>query len=532
MSNAHSSQGNEAWSTQFARYRDPRALRVLLLGVSSGLPFVLIGSMLTLWLKDTGLSRASIGYAGAIYAAYSINFLWSPLIDRIRRPAMLTLGQRKSWIVLMQLAIALLCVAVSMSNPAESSRVTILLCLAIAIASATQDIAIDAFRIDSIAEHEEQTMSVAASMAIAGWWTGYAGIGAIVLITADSFQLDWGVLYLLTAPLFIVLAAAVVFFPEPDNADRDRLHNERKLGYLHNALQLSNGRKIATMVMMACPFLLAVWLLGGGAGLADTVKASAWYVPGGLLAGTLLFALAIALLGQSALNRQVPIASAAELHNAGPLDKASASLAAAVIDPLLAFFRRNGLQMALALLAFILLFKIGEAFLGRMSLVFYREIGFSNSDIAYYSKLVSWAVTVVFSLLSGAFVARFGVLRGLFIAGLAMSASNLMFAWLAAVGPVKTLFAASVVVDGFTSAWSTVAFVAFLSSLCDRNYTATQYALLASLGTLGRTLFASGSGQLVDWLQGNWALFFILTALAVIPSLLILLWLGNKERQS
>ncbi|MBT8150869.1 MAG: MFS transporter, partial [Gammaproteobacteria bacterium] len=103
---------------------------------------------------------------------------------------------------------------------------------------------------------------------------------------------------------------------------------------------------------------------------------------------------------------------------------------------------------------------------------------------------------------------------------------------LAAVGPVKTLFAASVVVDGFTSAWSTVAFVAFLSSLCDRNYTATQYALLASLGTLGRTLFASGSGQLVDWLQGNWALFFILTALAVIPSLLILLWLGNKERQS
>ncbi|NNC55476.1 MAG: hypothetical protein HKO07_07130 [Pseudomonadales bacterium] len=284
------------------------------------------------------------------------------------------------------------------------------------------------------------------------------------------------------------------------------------------------------MLSMATPFVLAAWLLGGGAGLGDAVKASAWYVPGGLLAGALLFALAIALLGQSALKTLPSRASLSDLQNAGMLDKASASLAAAVIDPLLAFFKRNGLQLALALLTFILLFKIGEAFLGRMSLVFYREIGFSNSDIAYYSKLVSWAVTVVFSLLSGAFVARFGVLRGLFIAGLAMSASNLMFAWLAVAGPVKSLFAAAVVVDGFTSAWSTVAFVAFLSSLCDRNYTATQYALLASLGTLGRTLFASGSGQLVDWLQGNWALFFILTALAVIPSLIILLWLGKQAR--
>ncbi|MBT8148499.1 MAG: MFS transporter, partial [Gammaproteobacteria bacterium] len=151
-----------------------------------------------------------------------------------------------------------------------------------------------------------------------------------------------------------------------------------------------------------------------------------------------------------------------------------------------------------------------------------------NSDIAYYSKLVSWGVTVVFSLLSGAFVLRFGVLRGLFVAGIAMAASNLMFSVLAAVGPVKWLFASTVIVDGFTSAWSNVAFVAFLSSLCDRTYTATQYALLASLGTLGRTFFASSSGQLVDWLQGNWPLFFMLTAVAVIPSLLILLALGKR----
>ncbi|MGB5324365.1 MAG: MFS transporter [Pseudomonadales bacterium] len=532
MKPRNNSKKEQGWLAQARLYRDPRALRVFLLGVSSGLPAVLVGSMLTLWLKDTGLSRSSIGYAGAIYAAYSINFLWSPLIDRIKRPCFLPFGQRKSWIMLMQLMITAICFVVAQSDPLEATRLTILLCLAIAIASATQDIAIDAYRIESVDEGEDRTMSIAASMAIAGWWTGYAGIGAIVLILADRLSLDWPTLYLVVAPVFVLLAVLVWRFPEPDNAARARLHAAQKDGYTHSAMRLPGWRKFATLVALACPFALAAWLLSGGAGIAEQIRASAFYVPAGLLAGALLLALAIALLGHGALqgNTRRNTGAAHAATAPGFLDHASASLAASVIDPLLAFFRRNGAQLALALLAFILLFKIGEAFLGRMSLVFYREIGFSNSDIAYYSKLVSWGVTVAFSLLSGAFVARFGVLRGLLIAGLAMAASNLMFALLAAAGPVKWLFATAVVVDGFTSAWSTVAFVAFLSSLCDRNYTATQYALLASLGTLGRTLFASGSGQLVDWLQGNWALFFILTAVAVVPSLAILLWLKAREK--
>lgn len=186
---------------------------------------------------------------------------------------------------------------------------------------------------------------------------------------------------------------------------------------------------------------------------------------------------------------------------------------------------------ALSFLLFIFLFKIGEAFLGRMSLVFYKEIGFSNSDIGTYSKLLNWWVTILFSLVGGLVNIRYGVYRGLMTAGIAMAASNLMFAWIAQTGPNVTLLAAAVIVDGFTSAWSTVAMVAFISLLCNRAFSATQYALMASLSVAGRTFLAAGSGFVVDTLNGNWSLFFIATALMVLPSLYFLYRIKDKIRR-
>jgi PAT family beta-lactamase induction signal transducer AmpG len=157
-----------------------------------------------------------------------------------------------------------------------------------------------------------------------------------------------------------------------------------------------------------------------------------------------------------------------------------------------------------------------------MSIVFYREVGFSNADIAYYSKMINWVTTIVFSLIGSVFTIRYGILKGLFIGGIAMASSNLLFAVMAIVGPDKLLFAFTVFVDGFTSAWGSVAFVALLSVLTNKSFTASQYALMASLGTFGRVMLGSYSGIIVDWLDGNWAVFFLLTALMVIPSLLFL----------
>ena len=163
------------------------------------------------------------------------------------------------------------------------------------------------------------------------------------------------------------------------------------------------------------------------------------------------------------------------------------------------------------MLGFIFLFKIGEAFLGRMSVIFYKEIGFSLSDIALYSKGLGWVTTVTFTVLGGLVAIRIGLVRAMFVSGIAMAATNLLFAALAWAGKSELLFAVAVVMDDLTSAFATVTFVAFISMLVDRTYTATQYALLASIGTAGRTLFAASSGALVDWLEGDWGTFFVIT---------------------
>jgi PAT family beta-lactamase induction signal transducer AmpG len=194
----------------------------------------------------------------------------------------------------------------------------------------------------------------------------------------------------------------------------------------------------------------------------------------------------------------------------------------------MSFFRRNGLAIALAVLGFIFLFKIGEAFLGRMSIIFYKEIGFSKSDIALYSKGIGWITTVVFTLLGGLFAIRMGLVRAMFVSGILMALTNLLFALLAWVGKSEPLFAVAVLLDDLAGAFATVTFVAFISMLVDRTYTATQYALLASIGTAGRTLFASSSGALVDWLGGDWGTFFVITAVMVIPSL-VCLWLIRRQ---
>ena len=207
-------------------------------------------------------------------------------------------------------------------------------------------------------------------------------------------------------------------------------------------------------------------------------------------------------------------------------------MSSTISGPIISFFKKNGFSIAISILAFVFLFKVGEAFLGRMSIIFYKEIGFSKTDIAIYSKTLGWITTVIFTLLGGLFVIRSGVLKAMFLAGIIMAGTNLLFSVLAWSEKSALLFATAVILDDIAAAFATVAFVAFISLLVDRAYTATQYALLASIGTAGRTTLASSSGALVDWLNGNWGLFFILTAIMVLPSLIILWSIRNKIKVS
>ena len=337
----------------------------------------------------------------------------------------------------------------SLLSPSVNITLVIGAGLLIAICSATQDITIDALRIEQIEKEDTAAMAAGASVAVIGWWSGFKIGGLIALMVADKFEMMgienyWQMTFILLGGIVILCNIGLLFIPEVGTEERQKAQA---------AAQANFQQK-----------------LGGDSLLS---QATSW-------------------------------------------------LASTVLMPLFSFFQKNGLKMGIAILSFIFLFKIGEAFMGKMSIIFYKEVGFSKSDIAIYSKGLGWITTVAFTLLGGYFALKSGVVRALLISGAVMASTNVLFSVLAWTGKVEWLFAVAVILDDLAAAFATVAFVTFISLLVDRNYTATQYALLASIGTLGRTLLASSSGELVDWLEGDWGLFFIITALMVIPSLLLL----------
>ncbi|MDC1194404.1 MFS transporter [Pseudomonadota bacterium] len=447
---------NQSWIQTVLVYKDIRMLRILLLGAISGFPWVLIASSLSLWLKEEGLSRSTIGWAGLIFGVYAINYLWAPIIDRIQIPLLTKkLGHRRGWIVLMQFVILLSLIVWSFINPTQNLALLISVGLIIAIASATQDITVDALRIEQIHQNEGKAMAAGAAIAVVGWWTGYKLGGVVALFTAEYFEsigiLDyWQDTFLVLGGIIILMNIGLMFVHEPIETDRQTKQKET---------DKIIARKLGSSNLITNFFAYITGTIGG---------------------------------------------------------------------PIISFFKKNGFAIAAGILCFVFLFKIGEAFLGRMSIVFYKEIGFSKGQIALYSKGLGWITTVVFTLLGGVMAMRAGTVKTMFFAGGLMALTNLLFAVLAWTGKSKLLFAIAVIADDITAAFATVAFVAFISLLVDRTYTATQYALLASIGTAGRTTLASSSGALVDWLNGDWGTFFILTTIMVIPSLICLWFMRNK----
>ena len=445
----------------FSVYFERRMFKILLLGAISGFPWVIIGSSLSLWLKEDGLSRSTVGWAGLIFAVYAFNYLWAPIIDRIRIPWLTNkIGHRRGWIVLMQIIILMSLISWSFINPTTNLALVISIGLIIAIASATQDITVDALRIEQIGENEGKSMQAGAAMAVVGWWTGYKLGGVISLAAAEFFQNFgfenyWQITFLVLGIVIIVCNIGLMFVHESVRTTREEAQS--KFDNLIKDKFISSKNKTANIL----------------------TNYFTW------IAGT-------------------------------------------VVGPIVSFFKKNGFNIAIAILAFIFLFKVGEAFLGRMSIIFYKEIGFTKSDIALYSKGLGWLTTVIFTLLGGLFAIRSGVIRAMFVSGILMASTNLLFSLLAWSGKSELLFAIAVIFDDMAAAFATVAFVAFISMLVDRTYTATQYALLASIGTAGRTSLASSSGALVDWLNGDWGIFFIITAVMVIPSLIFLYMIRYK----
>ena len=410
------------WS---ARLRDPRFRTIFFFGMASGLPSSLVFATLSIWLREEGISRTSIGLFGAVATPYAINFLWAPLVDRLRLPRLhAVFGQRRSWILACQALLLPTIVLMGLQNPTASPAMLAALALAVAFLSATQDVAIDAYRIEILDEHE---YGAGAAVAIYGWHSGAFLTGAGALYVASGG--GWAMAYAAAAAAVALVACAVFFAREPGHpSDQTR----------------------------------------PAAGMADWLRRAA-------------------------------------------------------VAPLADFFRRLGWLAALVL-AVIVFYKFGDAMLGRMSGVFYVDLGFSKIDIANYTKTVGLAATLLGVAVGGIATLRFGIMRAMFLGALLMMITNLSFALLAVAGRDYELLATVVFFDNLTGGMATTAFVAYLSSLCNVAFTATQYALLASLGNFARIQLGSVSGWAVDTLGGDWALFFVLVAAASLPAI-ALLWL-------
>lgn len=439
-----------SWRDTLNTYNDRRILTILALGFSSGLPAPLVFSNLSIWLRDVGVSRTDIGLFALVATPYAVNFLWAPLLDRLRLPWLTArLGRRRSWALLTQVLLVAGMWMLAATDPGRNLLVVALGCLFVTTMSATQDIVIDAYRIDIL---EPERYGAGSAATIWGWHLGgtlVGGAGGLYLAAA----LGWNAAYGILSAGMAVGMAAVLLSPEP--AVRPP-----------TATLDAEARAVARL--RARPGLAR------RPALADGV---AW-------------------------------------------------LYGAVVAPFAEFTRRRGW---LLILVFVFVFKLGDALLGRMSGVFYRELGFSLTEIADVSKVYGLAANFAGVALGGLLVARLGQLWALFVSGFLTAATNLTYSWLALAGQDMGVFIVAVVSDNFTTGLVTVAFVAYLSGLCNVAYTATQYALLASLANLARIWFSASAGAMVDGLGGNWALFFAFTAVIALVGLPLLLGIRRRS---
>ncbi|MBK8907313.1 MAG: MFS transporter [Rhodospirillales bacterium] len=417
---------------------------MLFLGFSSGLPFGVLAEPLSAWLIESGVSLTGVGLFALVSLPYSLKFLTAPFIDRLPLPLLTAaFGRRRGWALCGQGVLLVAIAGMGFTDPGHQIAWTAAFAIAVAFASAGQDVVIDAYRVEIL---EERALAAGAATAVFGWRTGQFAAGAGGLILADL--LPWSTVFLILASLVLVGVAAILVNPEPaarmtpQSLERER-HAERFL---------------------------------------ET-------------------------------RRHLPRA----------LAEALAWLYAAAVLPLLEFIGRRGW---LAILAFIMLYKFGDAVLGVMKVPFFLDLGFTKTEIAEVVKLFGTVATIGGGLMGGVLLARLGIVPGLFLCGVLMALSNLVFVVQAWVGPDVAMLGLTIAVENVTTGMGTTAFVAYLSSLCNVAYTATQYALLTSLMALSRTVLSSGAGWLAEVL--DWPSFFLATTLAALPGLLLLLWMWRR----
>lgn len=460
-----------------------RTLVMLALGFSAGLPYLLIFDTLSAWLRDAGLSLELIGFFSLATLAYSFKFLWAPLVDRTIVPGLTRLlGHRRSWMLVAQAAVTLGLWLIAGAEPAAHLGLVALFAVGTGFASATQDIVIDAWRIE-VAEDEEQGAMAAAYQ----WGYRIAMIvaGAAPLILAQTR--GWHFSYAVMAALMGVGIAAVLLAP------RERAHAIRP--FAAAGIRAAPAREAVEWTLRLALLLAGALLLGSGL-TADANLLAAGASGLGLDGGALKAAWANAGAQLAGVVAGFALIAAAAWPAPGMRTRPGVYLGAALGAPLADFFRRFG-RAAVPILALICLYRLSDFVLNIMN-PFYLDLGFSKVEVAEVRKVFGVAMAMAGVFAGGYAVARLGLLRALLIGAFAGPVTNLAFAWLALRGPSLPALFAAIGVDNLASGYAGTCLIAYMSSLTSAGFTATQYALFSSLYSLPGKLIASQSGRIVE----------------------------------
>jgi PAT family beta-lactamase induction signal transducer AmpG len=433
------------WLASLRIYREPRLLAILFMGFSSGLPLGLTGATLTYWLSEAGVSLKTIGPFALVGLSYSYKFLWSPFIDHVPIPGLTRLlGRRRSWAIVLQSLLMAAIFMLGQSDPAGDPMGTALFAVLVAFLSASQDIVIDAYRIELLTP-ERQGAGAAATQW--GYRCGMLAAGAGAFFIAEIG--GWSLAYTVMALLMAIGMITVLLTPEP-------------------ALILPRVKPGESwlVALVFRPFIDFIQRCGG------TLEHDR-PLPGRIL--VLLW---------------------------------------------------TG-RLSFIILAFVVLYKLGEAMAGYWASPLYQQLGFTKIEVAEIQKIFGVAATLAGVAIGGLVVARFGIMRGLLFGGVLQMLSNLMYVAQVLAGHDNAMLVLSIFIEQLTNGMGSAAFVAYLSSLCSPAFTATQYALFSSLATVGARFANAPSGGLIEPL--GWIPFFLLTTVAALPGLALLLWLMRRK---
>ena len=472
-----------------------KSIRMLLLGFSSGLPILLVFSTLSVWLVKAGVSRSTITMFSWAALAYSFKFIWSPIIDSLRLPFS-SYGHRKSWLLVSQLMVIFSLIFISYTDPAKTLILTAIGSVLIAFSSASQDIIIDAYRIESAPQKMQGALS---SMYIAGYRIAMLVAGAGSLLLASYLGVDiynsnvWKTVYLTMAFLMVIGVLTTVYSPEPKV--------KRKISLLSFNEQF---RFLITFILAIIIFIFIYSFLDNPFTNKEPLEKFLYA----------LIRISFCFFGSGILIYL--------LIKINFIKKKSATIA--YFKPISDFLERYG-RTALIILLLIGLYRIADIVMGVVANIFYLDKGYNVREIATYSKFFGVFATIIGGIIGGYSAIKIGTLRALFIGALIAAASNLLFAWLAVSEPNIDILITVITADNISSGFAGAAFVVYLSALTSIKFTATQYALFSSLMLLLPKVLAGYSGTIVD--QIGYANFYIFTAIIGIPVLLLIFWIAR-----